>query len=51
MKIKELVNLLSENGRYRIYGYYNKLGVIFKREDGAIFVYGGRDYDCAISTN
>lgn len=41
MKIKNLIEIFSESGKFQVYGYYTKAGVVLRRDDGVELIYLG----------
>ncbi len=41
MLLKNFIQMISEKGRYQVFGYYTKLGLVFIRDDGCQFIYRG----------
>ena len=41
MKVEDFIKTISEDGKFRVYGYYKNYNLIFRRDDGVVFIYRG----------
>jgi len=43
MKLQEFIKLFAEG--QKVFGYYTRFGVVFRREDGKVLIYRGGNYE------
>ena len=41
MRLIDFINFISENGKYKVFGYYKNYTLYFRRDDGCIFTFRG----------